>query len=467
MVRPVVAAGVAVALLAPDATAAQPPDPARTERRLEGVRARSGQVALEVDALRAEESDVRAAITSLEGNVATQQGELDEAERAEVVAEAESAAAADDVVAARARIEALERQADAVLVEAFVNPPSDSALEGLAADTLSDVVVQQALTDIQADADADALDRLERAREDLEAKQAEKRAAADDAAARRREADAALADVANALVQQRSFGADVEERLDARLAEAQSLRTFDVQLAEQLEREEAEVARRWREAQAAAARHVAAEAASRAAAAARAEEARRAEAEAAARRAEEPAEPAPPPVTAPPVTAPPTTAPPVTAPPVTAPPVTAPPPDPPVAGGGGGWPAPSAVAPAPGGLATVSCPYGGSIQVAASIAGNLRALLDRAAAQGVSLCASSGWRSPDNQVRLRRQNCGTSTYAIYQMPSSSCNPPTARPGSSLHERGLAVDFSCNGGGAVRRGNSCWAFLAANAPGHGL
>ncbi|MDD9371030.1 MAG: M15 family metallopeptidase, partial [Acidimicrobiales bacterium] len=128
---------------------------------------------------------------------------------------------------------------------------------------------------------------------------------------------------------------------------------------------------------------------------------------------------------------------------------------------------PSIIAPAPGGLADVTCPFGGSIKVAGTIAGNVQALLDAAAAQGVSLCASSGWRSPDRQVALRRQNCGTSNYAIYQMPSSQCTPPTARPGSSMHERGLAIDFSCNGGGAIRRGNSCWNFLTSHANSYGL
>jgi LAS superfamily LD-carboxypeptidase LdcB len=115
----------------------------------------------------------------------------------------------------------------------------------------------------------------------------------------------------------------------------------------------------------------------------------------------------------------------------------------------------------------VTCPYGGSIKVAGSIAGNVQALLDAAAAQGVSLCASSGWRSPDRQIELRRQNCGSSDYAIFRMSSSQCNPPTARPGSSMHERGLAIDFSCNGGGAIRRGNSCWNFLEAHANSYGL
>ncbi|HET6951168.1 MAG TPA: M15 family metallopeptidase, partial [Acidimicrobiales bacterium] len=91
--------------------------------------------------------------------------------------------------------------------------------------------------------------------------------------------------------------------------------------------------------------------------------------------------------------------------------------------------------------------------------------LDAAARAGVSLCGG-GWRSPESQIQLRREHCGTSDYAIYQMPSSSCSPPTARPGTSLHERGLAIDFTCNGG-SVRRGNACWNFLVANAAGYGL
>jgi LAS superfamily LD-carboxypeptidase LdcB len=125
------------------------------------------------------------------------------------------------------------------------------------------------------------------------------------------------------------------------------------------------------------------------------------------------------------------------------------------------------VSPAPGGLATVTCPHGGSITVAASIADNVQALLNAAARDGVSLCARSGYRSPEQQIELRRQNCGSSNYAIYYMPASQCSPPTARPGSSMHERGLAIDFSCNGGGAIRYGNECWNWLAAHADEYGL
>ena len=77
---------------------------------------------------------------------------------------------------------------------------------------------------------------------------------------------------------------------------------------------------------------------------------------------------------------------------------------------------------------------------------------------------SGGWRSPEGQIRLRRAHCGTSDYAIYQMPPSQCSPPTARPGTSEHERGLAIDFRCNGGpiGQHSRSNPCVVWLREHA-----
>ena len=107
------------------------------------------------------------------------------------------------------------------------------------------------------------------------------------------------------------------------------------------------------------------------------------------------------------------------------------------------------------------------ITVHASIADNVAALVDAAAADGLQL-AGGGFRDSSSQVALRRSNCGSSQYAIYQAPASSCRPPTARPGASMHERGLAIDFTCNGGGVINsRSNSCYRWLAANAGRYGL
>jgi hypothetical protein len=445
LIRLLVVLGVATAVLSPEVSGAEEPNPEETEQELDEVRAQRGEAELAVDALQAEDAEVQAAITTLEANVATQQSELDEAERALTAAEAEVEAATASVAAQQLHIDELNAATDALVVEAFVNPPSDNALDSFKADTLSDATIKQALVGIQSDSDADVLDQLEQAYEDLEVEKANKEVLAAEAETMRATAESELVEVQNALTQQEDFAADVEERLNAKLAEVESLRQFDEELADKLEREQAEIAARLRAAQVAAAAPAAAEAAAAEAAAAEAAAAEAAAA-AAAQAPAPPAAPAPAPAPAP---------------------ASAPAPAPAPSGGGGGGPAPSVIAPAPGGLATVTCPYGGSVQVAGSIAGNVQGLLDLSAAQGVSLCASSGWRSPQRQIELRQQNCGTSYYAIYLMPSSQCSPPTARPGSSLHEQGLAVDFSCNGGGAIRYGNSCWNFLVANANSFGL
>ncbi len=65
--------------------------------------------------------------------------------------------------------------------------------------------------------------------------------------------------------------------------------------------------------------------------------------------------------------------------------------------------------------------------------------------------------------RLRRSHCGPSDYAIYEMPSSQCSPPTARPGNSMHEQGLAIDFvNCSS-----HSTACWQWLDAHAAAYGF
>jgi D-alanyl-D-alanine carboxypeptidase len=106
------------------------------------------------------------------------------------------------------------------------------------------------------------------------------------------------------------------------------------------------------------------------------------------------------------------------------------------------------------------------ITVHSQIAPQVAGLVQAARADGFAL-TGGGYRSPQRQIELRRQHCGTSQYAIYEMPSSQCNPPTARPGASNHELGLAVDFSCNGALIRSRSDSCFAWMSANAGRFGL
>jgi LAS superfamily LD-carboxypeptidase LdcB len=105
------------------------------------------------------------------------------------------------------------------------------------------------------------------------------------------------------------------------------------------------------------------------------------------------------------------------------------------------------------------------IRVHSSIAENLRAMLAAARADGIEL-GGGGYRDPAGQIAVRRNNCGSSHYAIYEAPSSSCSPPTAPPGTSQHERGLAIDFT-QGGRTLNRSSSGFAWLKANAAGYGF
>jgi LAS superfamily LD-carboxypeptidase LdcB len=119
----------------------------------------------------------------------------------------------------------------------------------------------------------------------------------------------------------------------------------------------------------------------------------------------------------------------------------------------------------PGGVVSVPCPSGGSIQVAGDISEPVERLLTAAAEAGISMCGN-GYRDPADQIAVRRANCGTSQYAIWQMPASYCSPPTARPGASMHEQGLAIDFTI-GGGTIGYGSDAYNWLKAHAADYGL
>ncbi|MGZ4786058.1 MAG: D-alanyl-D-alanine carboxypeptidase family protein [Acidimicrobiales bacterium] len=132
----------------------------------------------------------------------------------------------------------------------------------------------------------------------------------------------------------------------------------------------------------------------------------------------------------------------------------------PSGGGGGGGSGPVSV-PGPIALTTV-----GGITVASSIASQVGALLSAASSAGFHL-GGGGYRDSASQIALRRAHCGTSDYAIYEMPASQCHPPTAPPGQSMHERGLAIDFTNNGSLINSHSEPVWQWLSANAGRFGL
>ena len=131
-----------------------------------------------------------------------------------------------------------------------------------------------------------------------------------------------------------------------------------------------------------------------------------------------------------------------------------------------------------------TCPEGivsiGSAQVCRSIVENVQKLFVDAGAAGINLTISGSWRPPERQIALRKQNCGTTEYDIYQKPSGQCSPPTAIPGTSNHEKGLALDLGVGGASfcynvpktesvqtACASANTGYKWLKANASKYGL
>jgi hypothetical protein len=94
------------------------------------------------------------------------------------------------------------------------------------------------------------------------------------------------------------------------------------------------------------------------------------------------------------------------------------------------------------------------ITVHSSIAGQLESLLATAQADGLTL-TGSGYRSTQRQIELRQVN---GCPDIYESPASACATPTARPGTSMHEVGLAVDFA----NCSSQSTACYRWLSANA-----
>lgn len=110
----------------------------------------------------------------------------------------------------------------------------------------------------------------------------------------------------------------------------------------------------------------------------------------------------------------------------------------------------------------VPCPGGGTIRVHRAIATQLGDLLKTAQKAGVLLCGT-GWRSTGQQRALRIAH----GYLSDAEPSGSRGRiPTARPGESRHEYGLAVDFT-QGGVSLSKTSAGYRWLVDNAGRYGL
>jgi peptidoglycan LD-endopeptidase LytH len=139
------------------------------------------------------------------------------------------------------RIEELIARSDEVVVDAFVSPPAQDALEVLATSDAGEAAVKHGVLDLQANASADVLAQLAAARGKLEEQRASQEQARKQAEAAQAEAEAALADLDDAMSQQGQFVLALTQGLDAESAEAARLAALDPALAAQLTARSAEL----------------------------------------------------------------------------------------------------------------------------------------------------------------------------------------------------------------------------------
>jgi murein DD-endopeptidase MepM/ murein hydrolase activator NlpD len=158
--------------------------------------------------------DLGGAFDDIGERVSEQLSKLEDAERAladAIKALAEADAAVSDT---EFRIEELVERSDEVVIDAFINPPTEDVFDVLGAESISDAAVKQAVLGFRADESAAVLTELNEARTELtdqRARQEEARAAAE---AGRNDATAALAELETAVSNQTQFVMEVRAQLD-------------------------------------------------------------------------------------------------------------------------------------------------------------------------------------------------------------------------------------------------------------
>ena len=134
--------------------------PSDTRSDRDRVRSERANVAANLDALRASQAELNAALRVLEENVRVEQGRLDDAQQAVAAAEAQVAAAQRGIAQTTDRLGKLRATMRQVAIEAYVRPASSSMSAVLESESASDAAERQALQSLRSNRDADLTDEI-------------------------------------------------------------------------------------------------------------------------------------------------------------------------------------------------------------------------------------------------------------------------------------------------------------------
>ena len=399
LVVAIAAIAMTIGLVAPELASSAPSQDPRAER--EKVRAEEAKVASQLDTTRASKDQVDQALQVIDENLQTQEAALSRTE-------AEVAQAEQDIADAQAAIKRLEGQIDTLktvvrqrAVHAYVSPPGDDVLTVLDTNDFVTASSRKFYIELRSQDDADVADRLHGALAEIDFQRKKAETARQVAEKKRAEQAKRTEAVRTAKSEKQKIFNKLQATVNSQIARSIELQNTDRALAKKIAEQQAALVAR-----------IAAENAARSAAAARAAAA----AAAATSHHQAPGGGENTPL-------------------------------PPVGGGGGSGTGTGGIS-----LCTV-----GGITVNCAIKTKLGDLLNAARADGLAL-SGGGYRDPAEQIELRREHCGSSYYAIYEMSPGACHPPTARPGQSQHEIGLAIDFeNCSS-----HSTACYQWLSGHA-----
>ncbi|MFN0026279.1 MAG: D-alanyl-D-alanine carboxypeptidase family protein [Acidimicrobiales bacterium] len=391
----------------------------------ETLRQEQADVASQLDVLRADSEQVGSALATVEANVRSQQHAAAAAMAAAEQARINEAKAVAQVEATTAEVERLKLRVEKLAVDLYLRPPANDAVQAFIRASPGEAPRGLALVRFRVEDVADTMVQAEAARDRLAADRI-RAGEARQAAERTAEAEAArLGALQVARDQQQVFAAEVAGRIERALGEAAMLSDLDAELSAEVQRRELALAAQ-----------LTASVAHTGTAIVVLGDGEESDAPTSGDGASTDTVPTTP-------TSDPTTPSEGTGPTPTTPPSSG------GAGGGAGVSGGGSVGSAPVipravVVVPVDTTWIRGIEVASAIAEPFEALMAAAEEDGIHL-GGSGYRNVLRQIELRRDHCGPTEYDIWLKPSWECSPPVARPGNSMHEKGLAIDFAVDVG----------------------
>ena len=194
-----------------------------SDQRRAATRAKRAEAAAKLNAAKAEDAKLEAAVRDLDSHVATQSSATQSAQQAASVAEAAVDSAEARLAATEQRMTGLRARAAALAIRSYVHPGGDTLLEILGSRDLAEASRRETLLGHVASTDQSILGELRATREDQQSEQSDLARLRDQADARRKAAAARLNELKSARDDQARLRAALDTRIEQFTTEVDAL----------------------------------------------------------------------------------------------------------------------------------------------------------------------------------------------------------------------------------------------------